>query len=244
MNRRLFLCAATLACATAAQAQNVLVKPYVQPGNGITLTGTDVKVLTWVTDAAPGTFTVEYGWRGGTPKAAKLEHVAMDFARATPKKKTDDKQKTDGKAKTDKPATGTTPASPATPTNPEKSDSGKSPSNPLTDAATTLDELKEKVIETFKPIVEKEQHFIRYRAELSGLPFDSEVSYRVRLGNTVVREGTFKTRATAGKAVRFVTVGDMASQKKEQYAIAYQISRISWWRLATSSIRADGRFSI
>ena len=83
-----------LACAAAAaHAQTVLVKPYVQPGNGATLTGSDTKVLTWLTDQKPGTFTVEYGWRGTTPKTVQPERLALDFAKAKPKPKAPAKPK-------------------------------------------------------------------------------------------------------------------------------------------------------
>ena len=62
MKAPIFLTITVLAC--AATAQTVLVKPYVQPGNGATLDGTDVKVLTWLTDQKPGEFTVEFGVPG------------------------------------------------------------------------------------------------------------------------------------------------------------------------------------
>lgn len=72
---------------------------------------------------------------------------------------------------------------------------------------------------------EAEQHYFRYRTELTGLPFDSEISYRVKLGTTVVREGAFRTRASATKPIRFVAVGDLASARPEQNAIAFQIAK-------------------
>src|SRR5882757_5802386 len=78
------------AFACAAGAQTVLVKPYVQPGNGATLDGTDVKVLTWLTDQKPGEFTVEFGVPGQPVQAAKVQRVPLDFApakvKASPKK--------------------------------------------------------------------------------------------------------------------------------------------------------------
>jgi acid phosphatase type 7 len=72
---------------------------------------------------------------------------------------------------------------------------------------------------------EKEQHFFKYTANLDGLPFNSDVRYRVKQGDRVIREATFKTRATADKATRCVLVGDMAQGFKEQNEIAYQISK-------------------
>ncbi len=174
------------ALTVVAHSQTVLVKPYVQPGDGAALTGTDVKVLTWLTDQKPGEFTVEYGLAGQPMRPAKAVRLALDFA--VPKPKSAPK-----------------PAAPA-----------KSPAS-----ATAGGEPKE------APVVirEVEQHYLRYRAELAGLPFDSEIAYRVRLGATLVREGAFRTRASATKPIRFVAVGDLASARPEQNAIAFQIAK-------------------
>jgi predicted phosphodiesterase len=54
-----FLAAGLLAASLSAQI--ILVQPYVQPGDGSTLSSTDVKVVAWMTDQKPGTFTVEFG---------------------------------------------------------------------------------------------------------------------------------------------------------------------------------------
>jgi len=48
-----------------APAQTVLVKPYVQPGDGGPLGKSDVKVICWLTDQKPGAFFVEYDLPGG-----------------------------------------------------------------------------------------------------------------------------------------------------------------------------------
>jgi hypothetical protein len=64
---------------SALFAQTVLVKPYVQPGNGTVLEGADVKVIAWLTDQTPGNFTVEYAVEGGALKTAAPERVALDF---------------------------------------------------------------------------------------------------------------------------------------------------------------------
>lgn len=71
--------------------QTVLVKPYVQPGDGSSLEGTDMKVIAWLTDQVPGDFAVEYEIVGGTPKTAEPARVSLDLtpakkeeARATP----------------------------------------------------------------------------------------------------------------------------------------------------------------
>ena len=78
MKLPLFALAALLIPASL-RAQTVLVKPYVQPGNGSTLAGTDVKVIAWVTDQKPGDFVVEYAVTGGPMLTAKAERVALDF---------------------------------------------------------------------------------------------------------------------------------------------------------------------
>ena len=174
-----------------SHAQTVLVKPYVQPGNGASLDGTDVKVLTWITDQKPGEFTVEFGTAGQPTRAAKIARLALDFAPA----------KSKGGAK------GAPAVTPKTP-------------------ALSVDDIKEMILKETAPVIpEREQHYFRYRAGLTGLPFDSEIAYRVSLAGEVVREGTFKTRASAQKPIRFVAVGDLANGKPEQNAIAFQISK-------------------
>ncbi len=181
-----------VAFAVAAHAQTVLVKPYVQPGNGTTLDGKDVKVLTWFTDQKPGEFTVEFAVAGQPPRMATPARLALDFAK--PK------------------------AKPAAPAAPKKNE----PTSPATknDAPAAKQEPGEKA-----PIIpEKEQHYFRYRAELTDLPFESDVTYRVKLAGALVREGSFKTRASAQKPIRFVAVGDLAADKSEQKAIAFHIA--------------------
>ena len=191
-----FAVLAVFTLAAVANGQTVLVKPYVQPGNGATLSGTDVKVLTWLTDQVPGEFTVEYGLAGQPMRRAKAQRLQLDFAPAKPK------------PAAKKPEEKTTPASPA--------------KNP----AMSIDDIKSLITKETAPVIpEKEQHFFRYRADITGLPFDSEISYRVMLGSNVVREAKFKTRASAGKPVRFVAVGDLANGKPEQNAIAFQIAQ-------------------
>lgn len=230
-----------LSCAATLHAQTILVRPYVQPGDGSTLQGTDVKVITWLTDQIPASFTVEYSWKGGPPKTAVPVRTALDFAKPVPKPKKPEDSKPAKEGDPQKTTPGTkpaeTPKAPATssstppevrfaapatpPAAPPKTD--RKPS-PLDDAATTLDDLKVKVVETFAAIKEVEQHYFRYRAVLPDLPFNTEVTYRVRSGKVLVREGTVKTRATADKSIRFIAVGDMASNKPEQFAVAYQAS--------------------
>lgn len=181
-----------LSVAGVATAQTVLVAPYVQPGNGATLDGADVKVITWLTDAKPGDFTVEFRAGTGPWTPAAPVRTALDFGLPKIKPK---------------------PVS-------------KPAANPIADAPTTIEDAKrEAEASTTAPIPEKEQHYLRYVAELGGLPFDSTVSYRVRLGAKTVREAAFKTRASAGKTVRFVAVGDMATGKPEQNGIAWQIAQ-------------------
>jgi acid phosphatase type 7 len=169
-------------------AQTVLVKPYVQPGDGRGLNGADVKVLTWLTDQIPAEFTVEFGVKGQSMQAANAERLQLDFDPAKPPK--------------------------ATPT----------PKPAKTEPATSLEEVKEEAIkQAAPPIPEKAQHYFKYSATLSNLPFDSDISYRVSMSGRLVREGEFRTRATADKSFRCVLVGDIANGSPEQNGIAWQI---------------------
>lgn len=193
---------AVLLISAALHAQTVLVKPYVQPGNGSTLVGTDVKVIAWLTEQKPGDFTVEYAVGGGPVKTAAPTRVALNFPPV----------KTAAKA-TPGPRRATTPV-------PLK------PAGLLSEAAVSIEDLIRDIIREASPVlVEKEQHYFKYAATLTALPFDSEVSYRVKLGAAVVQEAKFRTRASAGKPVKFVMVGDLANGGKEQNAIAFQIWR-------------------
>jgi hypothetical protein len=72
---------------------------------------------------------------------------------------------------------------------------------------------------------EKEQHYFKYTAQLPDLPLNAEVRYRVKLKDQTIREATFRTNASADKAVRCVLVGDMAQGMSYQRGIAYQISK-------------------
>jgi hypothetical protein len=77
--------AAALLLSGPAAAQQVHVLPYVQPGNGSTLTGTDTKVICWVTDQTPAAFVVEYTGPGGLKGTVKPVRVAVDFPQLKPK---------------------------------------------------------------------------------------------------------------------------------------------------------------
>ena len=191
---------AALLIPPALFAQTVLVKPYVQPGNGSTLVGADVKVIAWLTDQKPGEFTVEYAVAGGPMLTAKPERVALDFQLAK------------SAASKAKPA----PAAQAAP--------AASTPGPTRDAPVTIEDVLKGIIREASPLLaEKEQHFFKYAATLPALPFDSEVTYRVRLGAAVVQEAKMRTRASAGKPVRFVMIGDLANGKSEQNAVAFQM---------------------
>jgi predicted phosphodiesterase len=71
---------------------------------------------------------------------------------------------------------------------------------------------------------EKDQHYIRYSAALTGLPLDSTFSYAVKLDGKVIREQTTHTRVSANRPTRFILVGDLADGKASQNVIAYQMS--------------------
>jgi predicted phosphodiesterase len=107
---------------------------------------------------------------------------------------------------------------------PEPKKATPKPATP--EPATSLDEVKEEAVkESAPPVPEKVQHFFKYTATLPNLPFDSEISYRVSMGDRLVREGTFRTRATADKSFRCVLVGDIANGSSQQKTIAWQISQ-------------------
>lgn len=75
-----------------------------------------------------------------------------------------------------------------------------------------------------KQPTEREQHYLRYVAELSDLPPSTPIRYRVTRGDTLIREATFRTRAKANEAIRFALVGDMSNGKDPQKAIAFRIA--------------------
>jgi len=70
---------------------------------------------------------------------------------------------------------------------------------------------------------EKDQHYLNYAAVLNDLPFNSSVTYCVKLSGKVLREATFRTRATPDKSVRCVLVGDLAQGRPAQKTIAHHI---------------------
>jgi hypothetical protein len=181
-------------------APTVLVLPYVQPGDGATLTGSDVKVICWMTDQVLGEFVVEFAASGGPARTAVPTRTKLDFPayKAPPVEV----------APPPRPVTGKT----ATPTEPKKG------------TETAKEEKEEKEPKT-PPVKEREQHYFAYTATLDGLPFNADVTYRVKLAGKVVREATVRTRATADKSVRFALVGDMAQGRPYQKAIAFGIAK-------------------
>lgn len=167
-----FVLVTSVAMAASAAAQMVLVQPYLQPGNGATLQGSDVKVLRWLTDQTPGDFKVFYGRRDAATNVATATRVALDFQPAKPSSR---------------------------------------PTNNVASNAIV--------------IPEREQHYFKYTSTMSGLPFDAEIEYRVLLGERVVRAGTFSTRSSADKSIRFIMVGDIASGRPQQNAVAWQMAQ-------------------
>jgi hypothetical protein len=70
-----------------AQAQNILVPPYLQPGNAPSLTS-EQKVLIWQTDSVPGTFHVACGLgytfeSSSKPKVSKVSSVTLKLNNKT-----------------------------------------------------------------------------------------------------------------------------------------------------------------
>jgi predicted phosphodiesterase len=150
------------------------------------LTGSDVRVLVWLTDQQPGDFSVELSGPAILKRMVRPVRTTLDFpAPKVEKKKT----------------------------------------VPAAEPAKEGDEEEKEKKETKKPPPEeKDQHYFRYMAHLDELPFDANIRYRVKLGSKVIREGTFRTRATADKSVRCVLVGDLAQGRPAQKSVAFQIS--------------------
>lgn len=152
---------------TPSPPPTILVAPYLQPGDGRGLNGSDVKAILWLTDQQPGEFVVEVSSPGRLTRMIRPTRIALDFPGVRPF---------------------------GHPVGEEK----KKPS-------------------------EQDQHYFRYTAHLDNLPFNADISYRVKLDDEVIREATFRSRATADKSVRCVLVGDMADGRKAQKSVAYQI---------------------
>jgi hypothetical protein len=72
---------------------------------------------------------------------------------------------------------------------------------------------------------EKEQHFYKYTAALSDLPLSTEITYRVKQGDRLIREVAFRTRAGLDQSVRCVLIGDMAQGRPYQHGVAYSIAQ-------------------
>ena len=72
---------------------------------------------------------------------------------------------------------------------------------------------------------ESEQHYLRYEAVLPDLPLDARITYRVRNGQQIVRESSFATAASPPASVRVAMVGDLATGKDGQKAVAYRIAQ-------------------
>jgi predicted phosphodiesterase len=191
-NAALLAVAACALCAGPAAAQQIYVRPYVQPGDGRTLTGTDTKVICWVTDQTPGEFVVEFTAADATG-SVKPVRVQLDFPPLKVK------------------------ALPVAPPPHEIVGEPKRVPPPAGDEEPPLPKVP------LPP--EAEQKFFLYAATLTDLPFDTTVTYRVKLGAKVVREAAFRTRATAEKAVRCVLVGDLAQGRDGQKPIAYRIAQ-------------------
>lgn len=179
-----------------ALGQSVVVMPYVQPGDARSSSASDSKVLHWFTEQKPADYTVEYRVPEGKWRTAKVARIALDFAEL---KVPERKPKEDKPAKTAK----------------DKADKDK-------DTDDDPDRKKEPKV-PLPP--EKEQHFFKYTAVLSDLPLSSEITYRVKQGDRVIREAAFRSRATPDQSVRCVLVGDMAQGRPYQHGVAYRIAQ-------------------
>jgi predicted phosphodiesterase len=169
-----------LVFAATLRAQTILVQPYVQPGNGANLVGSDVKVIAWLTDQTPGDFEVEFTVENSRAEKVQPERTTLDFAAPAEK--------------------------------------------PRITVPVSLEELLSvREAESAPNARGKQQHYFKYAAQLAGLPFNSTVQYRVLLDGHLVTDGSFRTRATPEKTIRFAAVGDLAQGRAQQNAIAYQM---------------------
>jgi predicted phosphodiesterase len=102
---------------------------------------------------------------------------------------------------------------------------GPIPPRRRTEVPTSFEELRERLAERIDPgpPKDKEQHYYKYAATLTQLPFGSTISYRVKLGGSLVRDGSFRARATPQQTIRFIAVGDLAQGSKEQNRVAFQM---------------------
>jgi hypothetical protein len=155
----------------------------------------DGRVIHWFTNQKPGEFVVEYRLPVSEWKAISVSRQTLDFAEPELVKEKEKDKKKDKDKKK------TDPDEPEVP----KSDAKKEPK--------------------VEQPAEIDQHFFKYTARIEDLPLDTEVRYRVKLRDKVVREATFRTNASADKVVRCVLVGDMAQGRPYQHGIAYQISK-------------------
>jgi hypothetical protein len=193
----LALLAAVGFLSSAAPAPEIVVQPYVQPSDSRDLPARDVKIIRWFTDQTPGDFTVEFQVHGGAVRSASVERIALDFP-ALPMKAKEKLEK--------KPADGV-----------KEVNQNQDPKEPK----QAKDEKKKG--NRPGPPKEVDQHYFRYTSYLEGLPLNSSVQYTVKLGDKVIRQAAFRTRATPDKMVRCALVGDMAEGRPEQNPIAYQI---------------------
>ncbi len=67
-----------LLCHLSAPAQQILVSPYIQPGNAPGL-DYEEKVIIWQTDSIDGEFTAEYGIRAGQYKSVEIKSTRLNL---------------------------------------------------------------------------------------------------------------------------------------------------------------------
>src|SRR4051812_37193707 len=79
--------------ATLLHAQQMVVKPYIQPAYEKSLPEKDQKILVWFTDQTPGNFEVEFGTNGAPLTSMKPQRQALYFAPAKPSARLAKKEK-------------------------------------------------------------------------------------------------------------------------------------------------------
>ena len=72
--------AVLVALAGSLSAQNVVIKPYVQPTESVATSEKDAKLITWVTDQKPGEFTVQFGATPSLGSSVRPERVTLNIS--------------------------------------------------------------------------------------------------------------------------------------------------------------------
>jgi acid phosphatase type 7 len=204
-----FLAATCLAMLPSLAIGQTVVLPYVQPGDARSNSDSDSKVLHWFTEQKPADYTVEYRVLDGKWLTAKATRITLDFAELkVPEKKPKEGKPDDPPAKTDK----------------DKGDKDKAKKDKAGKEKEEDDPDTKKEPKVPLP-PEKEQHYYKYTAVLGDLPLSTQITYRVKQADHIIRESAFRTRVRPDQSIRCVLVGDLAQGRPYQRPVAYSIAQ-------------------